>query len=179
MRSALLLVVAFLVAVPACGTKASRPVVAVALAPEPLRSLRLHVHNATHERAAKEGENVTGFTTMARAALARTLVRAGYVMVVSRDQPHDLEVQVDTDYQWTPKPGALVTSVTFRATGKVIEQLSRVIGVDEDVELDDRDVAALVDALGRSEALARFAAALKRAGPAVPEIAAPAPSASR
>lgn len=157
-----------------CGCSAPPPpVYPVAPAPPELAKLRFHVHNASFARSQAEHENVTGYTVYVRSAFARALVRAGYVVVTNPDDPYDLAARLDTEHQSTGgnAMGTLTTSLTLRANGAVIAQLSTVVRIDEHADIDERDAIALVESLARSSELRAFAAR-PRPTPGV-EIAAP------
>jgi len=148
-----------LLAVPCGCSTPPPPVYPVAAAPPELAKLRFHVHNASHARSQADHENVTGYTLHVRNAFARALVRAGYVVVTNPDDPYDLLARIDTEHQSTGSAtGTLTTSLTLRANGAVIAQLSTVVRIDEHADIDERDVIALVESLARSGELRAFAA---------------------
>ena len=152
-----------------------RPPPPVRPAPAELSELRIHVVNASSARArAAREDDVTGFTLEVRGAFQSALARAGYVVIVEPTEHHDLDAQIDTDYQ----SDALVTSLALRAPGGTVDQLSGSVRVGELATVAQEDVVELVERLARSERLLRYAARLERpdvpCAPRALEVASPA-----
>ena len=159
-----------------------RPLPPVASAPAALARLRIHVENATDARAREAHEDsVTGYTMLVRAAIQRALERAGYVVIVEPNDPHDLVARIHTDYQTLSHGvgGTLVTSLTLIAPGGMLEQLSGEVIVDEHADIDPAGAVRLVEAIARSTRVERYSSALARpdvpCAPSGPQIAGPGP----
>ncbi|APR76750.1 Hypothetical protein A7982_02097 [Minicystis rosea] len=120
------------------------------------------MENATDARAQEAGETTaTGYTMMIRRTAADAFARAGYTMVVDPKDAHDLRVSIHSE----PVPGkgpfgGLLASLTVRGEGGVVEQLSGRVDIDENVDIDARQVIALIEKVGTSPSVARFVASL-------------------
>lgn len=138
----------------------------VSRAPAQLAHLRIHVRNASQARVRQAEEDATGYTVMVRGAVQRALIRAGYVVVVDPDQPHDLEAQVDTDHHSLGAVrGALATTMTLSSPAGVVDQRSGVVAIGQDADIDERGAIAMVESLARSARLRAYAAELLKREP--------------
>lgn len=137
-----------------CPSRTASQSPPVSSAPADLAGLRFFVVNATPESSRKAEEDVPGYTIQLRKSVQRTLVRAGYVVVVDAREPHDLQVRIDAN--WDMRAPA-IASVTLARGAQVVEQLSGEVRVREDAELDETGVVSLVEAIGRSSKVRAFA----------------------
>jgi hypothetical protein len=137
-----------------CPSRTASQPPPVSSAPAELAGLRFFVVNATPEASRAAKEDVPGYTIGLRKSVQRTLVRAGYVVVVDPREPHDLQVRVDAN--WDLRAPA-IASVTLARGDRVVDQLSGEVRVREDAELDETGVVSLVEAMGRSTKVRAFA----------------------
>ncbi len=99
---------------------------------------------------------VSGYTILMRAAVARSLARAGFTVVVMPTAPADLLARIDVESPGLNTPG--MASMTLATPdGVVIEQVSGLIVLDENVDIDERGPVALVETMARSPRIAAFA----------------------
>lgn len=124
--------------------------------------LRVFVLNASDYAAQEAGEKtVTGYTIQMRSAVQRSLTRAGITVVVSPKDPTDLIAKVDIENPGLRKPGLASMTLTD-ANGVVIEQISVVIVLDENVDIDERGPVAMIELFERSPRIAAFASGHQR-----------------
>ncbi len=128
-------------------------------APGHMAALRIHVQNATARAASEAKEDVCANTIYLRGAVQRSLVRAGYRVVVSADESRDLTARVSADWPWD-KPGTATLSF-IDASGTVVDQISGLVVFDSKHNLDERSAVALVEAMKHSPRLASFARAAR------------------
>jgi hypothetical protein len=157
-----------------------QPQPSVVAASRDVAALRIVVTNADSRRAEAAGEReVTGFTLAVRSAFQELLSRAGWIVVLDPDAPHDVELRVVTEYESRAAGdhGRLMTSLTLKAPGGVVEQQSGIVPVLEYADVDLQGVARLVEALGASVRVQRYAARVSRpdvpCAPAGPTLAVP------
>jgi len=170
----------------ACSSVPPRQVPpSVAAASRDVAAMRVVVVNADSRRAEAAGEReVSGFTLAVRSAFQELLSRAGWVVVLDPDAPHDVELRVDTQYEsrTAGDHGRLMTSLTLSAPRGIVEQQSGVVPVLEYADVDLGGVARLVEALGASPRVQRYAARVSRpdvpCAPAGPTLAVPGPEPS-
>ncbi len=138
-------------------SSAPLPLPPIHQAPADVASLRFFVINASDDAARVAGETtVTGYTMMMRGAVQRSLTRAGFTVVVSPNAPADLLAKVDVESPWLNKPG--MASMTLATPdGVVIEQVSGMVVLDENVDIDERGPVALVEMMARSPRITAFA----------------------
>ena len=158
-----------IVALLCCSACSSAPEALPAAKPAPssLAALRIHVRNATHRHASDAGEDrVTGYTMLVRSAIQLGLSRAGYVVVVDPDAPHDLLATEHTDYQSRTGSigGVLMTSLRLSAKGGDVDQWSGAVSIDAEADIIVADAVRIVEALPASRRLRQFAEQLRRPG---------------
>lgn len=158
MRPLLPLALASALALSACSSsRTPLPLPPIQPAPAEIASLRVFVINASHEAARDANETtVTGYTIQMRGAVQRSLVRAGLTVVVMPTHPADLLAKVDIEHPSIGKLGLASMTLTT-PEGVVVDQLSNVIGLDENVDIDERGPVSLVEKLIRSPRVAAFA----------------------
>jgi hypothetical protein len=150
-------------------TPVKPPAPPITRAPLELSSLRIHVHQLATPPETPEDEydykHMPGLTRELRDAFQAALVRAGYVVVVSRRDPRDLVATIQADW---PLNGPGVASLTLAADGQVLDQLSAIVPVlgesPRKVELYEHGAAALVDALARSAQVSALARRIRERG---------------
>lgn len=151
-------ILALLMCAPACGcTRRPPEMPPIDVAAQPVAALRIHVMNATHHAARDAGESsVTGYTLNLREALQRHFVRAGYTLVSQPLEPHDLVVRAFAEI---PGLGVLGTATLALVApdGRVIEQLSGTLVLDENVNIAERSVVALVNQISHAPRIAAYA----------------------
>jgi hypothetical protein len=148
------LALALAVAIACSGGHGPPPEAPVEPVPRELAGLRVHVVNATSDEAQRAGENAAGYTMQLRADVQRALARAGYVVVVERDRPHDVAVEVTAHWHVVGLETRGVASIELALPdGARITQLSAAIDTTSGAYIDARSVARLVNALGASDAL--------------------------
>lgn len=140
-------------------------------APGHMAALRIHVQNATQHAASEAKEDVCANTIYLRGAVQRSLVRAGYRVVVSADEPGDLTAKVSADWPWD-KPGTATLSF-IDARGEMVDQISGLVVFDSKHNLDERSAVALVEAMKHSPRLASFARATQAARSSKPRQSPP------
>ncbi|MBW2533475.1 MAG: hypothetical protein JRI55_18430 [Deltaproteobacteria bacterium] len=138
-----------------CSGERSHTPPPIQQAPGHLASLRIHVNNATQHAASEAEEDVAGYTIHLRGAVQRSLVRAGYRVVVSAEEPRDLVARISADWPWE-RPGTATMSFVDGG-GAVIDQISGLVRIDENSDIDERSAVALVEAMKHSPELAAFA----------------------
>ncbi len=147
--------------VSSCG-RTVIPLPPISQAPAEVAALRVYVINASHYAAEKAGEmTVTGYTLQMRAAMERTLSRAGIAVVVTPDVPADLVAKVDVESPWLSKPGIAAMTLTT-PSGVVVEQLSEMIELDENVDIDERGPVRLAQKMMYSSRVLTFARGNRR-----------------
>jgi len=159
-----------------CSDEKDAPPPPIKPAPGHLASLSIHVHNASQYAAREAEEDVASATIYLRGAIQRSLVRAGYRVVVSPDEPRDLTARVSADWPFD-KPGTATLSFVDRE-GAMVDQLSGLVVFDENYDIDERSAVQLVQAMAHSPKLARFGRELqRRAGnrPPPPSVPVPVP----
>lgn len=161
MRWFLLATSVFSLSLSSCG-RTQVPLPPIAQAPAEVAALRVFVWNASNEAAQKANETtVTGYTIQMRGAMQRTLSRAGITVVVSPNDPADLVAKIDTENPGINKPGmAAMTLAT--PSGVVVEQLSEMIVLDENVDIDERGPVQLTQKMMYSSRILAFARGNRR-----------------
>lgn len=138
-----------------CSQSPPPPPPPIKQAPGHLAALRIHVQNATQHAASEAKEDFCANTIYLRGAVQRSLVRAGYRVVVSADEPNDLTARVNADWPWD-KPGTATLSFVDTG-GTTVDQISGLVIFDENHNIDERSAVALVEAMKHSPRLAQFA----------------------
>jgi len=159
-----------------------QPIPNVPRASPDVAALRVYVVNATQAQASDAGEHeVTGFTIATREAFQELLSRAGWTVVFDRNEPHDVDLKVVTEYRshGSGEHGRLMTALALSAPGGIVEQQSGIVPVLEYADVDLEGVARLVVALSRSPSVVRYADRVRRpdvpCAPAGPTLAVPGP----
>lgn len=132
-------------------------------APTELQGLAIHVHRlatpAQNEQDEWDYHNMPGYTRYLRGELVHQLQRAGYTVVVGRDQPRDCVAVVQAT--WPHDAPATATLVMHTTEGVPIATVSVEVPVmpdDYGVEhLEAHGAVELVHALSRSRELRAFA----------------------
>jgi hypothetical protein len=127
----------------------------VAAAPVALRSIAIHVHQlASPPESAQDAwdyHHMPGYTAELRRALVEQLQRAGYTVVVDRNQPYDAVAVVQATW---PSHRAGTATAVISAQGETVAILSAAIpfvGEPPRIEHLEGDAAvALVHAVSRS-----------------------------
>jgi hypothetical protein len=153
-----------------------KPPPPIKAAPGHLAALSIHVQNATQQAARVAEEDVSANTVYLRGAVQRSLVRAGYRVVVSPDEPRDLTARVSADWPWD-RPGTATLSFVD-AEGAMVDQISGLVVFDEEHDIDERSAVQLVQAMAHSPKLARFARLRQQRGQRPPAGPKPAPIAT-
>lgn len=131
-------------------------------APAAVARLRVFILNASHRAAQLVQETtVTGYTIQMRSAVQRSLIRAGFTVVVSPADPTDLIAKVDIESPGIIKPGLASMTVTD-VRGVVVEQFSVMITLDEKVDIDERGPVAMIELFARSPRIMAFAQGYRR-----------------
>jgi hypothetical protein len=145
-----------------CSSRATLPLPPIRPALGEVASLRIFVINASNEAAAAAGETtVSGYGIYMRGAVQRSLTRAGFTVVVSPTDPTDLLAKVDIENPSLYQSGT--ASMTLATPdGVVIEQVSGIISLDENVDIDERGPVALVEKAARSPRIEAFAKGRRR-----------------
>jgi hypothetical protein len=130
----------------------------IEVAPQPASGLRIFVWNASHDAARVAGEStVTGYTVMLREAVQRQLVRAGFTLVSQPSEPHDLVARAFAEIPAPVGYPGTGTMVLIAPDGRVIDQVSAVLVIDENVNIDERGPVELVNRASRSARIAEYA----------------------
>lgn len=149
------------------------PLPPIHAAPPEIAALRVFVVNASHEAAQQAGETtVTGYTIQMRQAVQRSLSRAGFTIVVSPNAPTDLFAKVDLESMLHAKP-SMASMTLANSAGVVVEQVSGLVELDENVDIDERGPVALVEKMARSPRILEFARGHQR--PACESVEVPKP----
>lgn len=161
MRVVLPWVLTLCLGVAGCSREAM-PLPPIRVASAEVAALRVFVVNASDEAARLAGETtVTGYTIQTRTAVQRSLSRAGLTVVVSPTAPTDLLAKVDIEHPSLYKPG-MVSMTLATPEGIVIEQVSSVITIDENVDIDERGPVTLIEKMARSARIMNFARGHRR-----------------
>jgi hypothetical protein len=154
-------VLILLVGLAGCSS-APIPLPPIRLAPAEVASLRIFVINASDYAARNAGETtVTGYTLYMRSAVQRSLTRAGFTVVVSPTDPTDLLAKVDVESPNIGKPG-MASMMLANPDGVVIEQISGIVELDENVDIDERGPIGLVERVAYSPRIEAFAKGHRR-----------------
>jgi len=163
-------------------------------APAALAGISIYVHQAEQPAENEDDKydytHTPGFTSELRSAFGVAAARAGYKVAVDRRTGADLTALVYEEWQWVssdtlPRPDGVATLVLRDRDGVTVERFAVPVptfgeGYESQL-LQEHAAAALVSAMGRSEALVLFAEdrarkrALVIAAPAEPATPAPPP----
>jgi hypothetical protein len=156
------------------------PPAAVAPVPAALSGISIHVHRLAspveNDDDRYDYSHMPGYTDGMRAALSTALAQAGYKVVLDRRTPADIVAvvyeELSSPYpEDEPRREGVATVALRDRFGNVLDRLSApvpMVGQGYDSEaLDDHAAAALIEAMGRSEPLLRFAAAKTERGRAM------------
>lgn len=147
--------------VSSCG-RTVFPLPPITQAPAEVAALRVFVINASYHAAEKAGETtVTGYTIQMRTSMQRSLTRAGITVVVAPNEPADLVAKVDVESPGISKPGMAAMTLTT-PSGIVVEQLSEMIELDENVDIDERGPVRLAQKMMYSSRVLTFARGNRR-----------------